>query len=268
MKVATAGLSRWLLAAFSTSAACWTSTVWALDPQECSDLHLATQMTRAEARLTQAAEAAHQCGNDSCPELIRHECRTWSAELEAAIPQLNLVVQDEEGKAVLAPRVEIDNKLLASSREHELRLNPGRHTVHISAAGFQEWEREVELSEGKVLRLAVDLQKVPEPANPRRTAGWVFLGVGAASGIAAVILGVNARRLETNLENCSPDCSEGAVSRVQTQYILTNVAWGLGLASGGAGVVLWWTSRDANQATALGVGLTGASASLNWRGAF
>ena len=49
----------------------WSVPAWALDAQECSDLHLVTQMTRAEGQLTQAAKTADECGNAACPEPIR-----------------------------------------------------------------------------------------------------------------------------------------------------------------------------------------------------
>jgi hypothetical protein len=245
----------------------WSSFSEALDSRECSDLHLATQMTRADGKLQEAIVSADQCGSQTCPEPIRQECQLFRAELERAIPRLSLAVRDASGAVISKLHVELDGARV-DSEKREFRLNPGLHRVHVSAAGFQAWEQEVELFQGESLPLEVMLLPLPTADNPRRTASWVFLGVGAASGIAAVILGVNARSLEGQLEECAPDCSEGAVNRVQTQYILTNVAWGVGLASGATGVALWWTSRESTPSSAVGLGISLAGADLNWRGEF
>jgi hypothetical protein len=57
------------------------------------------------------------------------------------------------------------------------------------------------------------------------TAGFVYFGVRAKSG-------------ETDLEGCSPDCSQAHVDDVKSDYLWSNVSLGVGLA-GLVGAGLW-----------------------------
>jgi len=41
----------------------------------------------------------------------------------------------------------------------KLNLAPGKHTIHLSLAGYKEWAREVTISAGSELTLTANLEK-------------------------------------------------------------------------------------------------------------
>jgi len=77
---------------------------------------------------------------------------------------------------------------------------------------------------------------VIEPAtNPKRGLRTALLlsssAVGVLGGIGFAYFGLNARRGEHDLGHCSPNCTEQAVNDVRRDYLLANVALGVGFAA-------------------------------------
>jgi len=93
------------------------------------------------------------------------------------------------------------------------------------------------------------------PASVRASDGasslsaWpVALGaVGLVGGAGFVVFGVRAKSGETDLERCSPDCSQSHVDGVKNDYLWSNVSLGVGLA-GLVGAGLWLLLDDSKQA--------------------
>ena len=71
-------------------------------------------------------------------------------------------------------------------------------------------------------------------STTRLAAGGALIGVGVAGLAGFTWLGLAARSGESDLESCSPACSEARVSSVRTRYVLSNVSLGVGVAALGA----------------------------------
>ncbi len=57
-----------------------------------------------------------------------------------------------------AAEVHVDGDFVGNTPT-KLSLSPGKHTVHVSAAGYKQWEREITVSTGSELTLAANLEK-------------------------------------------------------------------------------------------------------------
>jgi hypothetical protein len=142
----------------------------------------------------------------------------------------------------------------------EAPLDPGRHSVKISAPERADVEISIELTEGE--RRRVDLKagaplrmatfsSAPTPAaDPvvsRRTLGFIAGGVGIAGLVAAGVTGVLVLSRDADIEEQCPDkrCSaEGRelIDGAGPLLVGNAIAWAVGVAGLGTGAFLLVTS--------------------------
>ncbi|MCA9589140.1 MAG: tetratricopeptide repeat protein [Myxococcales bacterium] len=221
----------------------------------------------------------------------------WREEAEAAAAELaprvasvrvDVVVSDKNGEqpaSATTPGLELMENgatLPSALVGTELERDPGTYRLRAAIKGGAPVEESVTLAAGehKVLRLRVVRPErpaeapSPSPSSPSRggevpadrgwqwPAGWVAVGIGGASLVAAgVALGLRQGAL-SDLEAACPayetsPCGESArdpVSRGQTMSTLTT-AFGLaGIVLGGAGAALLLTAPSARTGLRVGPG--------------
>jgi hypothetical protein len=191
----------------------------------------------------------------------RDEARQGADELEARIPTATFVVTGAGGTpSVVVDGTRIDPSLLALPR----KLDPGEHTVVVSAAGRADRRVSFRLAErdSKTVELALvpytSPPATPQPeakaeaeaeaerraAAPRRTSHLVYAGfgtsiVGAAVGGVTGVMSLSktsAVKGQCNAGQCPSQTHDDLVA-ARTTATISNVAFGVAAAGAIVGVV-------------------------------
>jgi tetratricopeptide (TPR) repeat protein len=201
--------------------------------------------------------------------------REESAVLSARVPKLVLVLR---GVTIDDPNlsVSINGRALdrAQLREPQ-RLNPGTYRIAATAGVDRRFDTEATLVPGQSRRIVVNL--TASPSDPLGVEGdgaakgvigseppshhsipliaYVAGGVGVAGVGAGVITGLLANGKYDDAERLCEDhrCAPGtpgldAVDAFRTWRMVSSVSYGVGAAGLAAGVVLWLTASDDDDA--------------------
>lgn len=218
----------------------------------CVETHTHVQRARREGRVLEARALARACAVPTCPRPVEEDCAALLAALDAEATRL---VVAPEGAAV--ERLEVDGAPAASGEPVELA--PGPHEIRVVArSGLVVVER-LTLVAGEGTRRVVivlpELAAPPPPAAPptaaplggareaataRARPRWVALSLGAVSAVAFGTFagfGLSGARREAALEaSCAPACAPARVDAMRRDYLVADVALGVGVVAAGAAV--------------------------------
>lgn len=190
----------------------------------------------------------------------RAEAKARADAVEPRIPKLRVVAT--HGANVVRDGVTLGPASLGVS----LPVDPGAHTIVVTAQGHQKRSYEVVLGEAEDREIAVEpgaLEPRPvahdkrvvapapvtiESANGQRTAGWVLATVGIGTLAAGGVLGVTAlTKLSASNQDCVGNvCNDAAaVGRYQSARsfaLATDITLGAGAVLVGTAIVLLLTS--------------------------
>jgi hypothetical protein len=307
------------------------------EDQACLSVFRGAEASEQAGRLRAAKERLFLCAQPLCARAIRHECALRSSRIDADIPSVVLVVQDQSGTPESDVQVAVDGEPLTSHLDgRALPVDPGLRRFTFSKSGEVIARQSVMIAQGQHNRLiavswkatdapvaaatpalpaartvmltsirpsSANLERasakagstaVPERADtnrspappalslasmtegvasppqrprPRRihhalaaehpgtgssspplstqvstpdaddgrsgmkTLTVALGGVGVASLLSGTLLILWARADNKRLSECSPVCSEAAVSHVHNMYLGGNVAFGVGIAA-------------------------------------
>lgn len=192
----------------------------------------------------------------------------YASELE---PKLSYLTVTVTSPATPSLEVKHNGKVLGSALwGSAFPVDPGAHTLEVSAPGKKEWSHTLDVAAGprKELILVPELLTAdPEPVvvepavlppppegagETQKTVGWVLLGLGSAAVVTGGVFAVLARSDDASAEaECRPDriqlCSPAGVElgeSAETKATLAGLSAGLGLAALGAGITLLLTAPD------------------------
>lgn len=170
-----------------------------------------------------------------------------AAELETRVSTLETRVTPASAPYTL----QIDDITLPSAaRAVPFKTNPGSHSVHVRAPGFEPETRKVQLFEGATQEVAIELQPqaappapVPPPSAaavdvPRddpgasgRTRGFIAVGVGGAVLAAGLVTGgLSWATTAHESKRCGNGaCDPDALQRANTLANIANVSLPLGV---------------------------------------
>ena len=218
---------------------------------DCVTAHEEGQVARREGRFDRAREAFAACQRDLCPAAVRSRCSQFARDLEAAKPTLVLVLRDAGGLDVSGARVSIDGKPPVDVSGIGLRLNPGNHTLAVTAPGLPPKEKTIRLSEGaKDMQVIVSLEPsrsaspvpIQREGGPKTATGaWAFAIAGGVSLVAAGALGGAGWVIHQNLKSScgATGCSESQVAPLRILWPASFAALGVGVVSEALAVVLF-----------------------------
>jgi hypothetical protein len=221
------------------------------------------------------------------------EARAEAAKLDKAIAErIPSVVILVEGPAPSDVRLEVDGRPIDEAAVGmPLRLDPGRHTIRITAARHLPEEREVKLQERETRRLEVTLRRdpnasdpalpdpgLPDPAprpapiggdDPGRvpTVSIVAFAVAGAGVVAGAITGGLSLAKVGDLEDACPtktNCSSDLASDHDAMLALANASNASFAIAGAAtlvGIVTLFVIDESEGAVSAAVGPSGASLS-------
>src|SRR5690349_15045841 len=126
-------MRRALLVAIPVVAVAFAAPTRAAGPAErCASSAEHGQSLRKHGKLLDARAAMHDCSRAACPRVVRDDCTTWEAQLEAAIPTLAVAVKDARGDDVTDAAILVDGRPLdEAARGLAVELDPGEHVVRV-----------------------------------------------------------------------------------------------------------------------------------------
>lgn len=198
--------------------------------------------------------------------------------LSPRVPRLRIVVPPGSAASVVVlDGAELSPKAL----EGPLYVEPGKHVIVVRAEGRKDREHEITLAEKERTEfVATPSTEVVEDAKPlpttlpsaappppswtgRHTAAVVAGGVGVLGLVAAGITGGRVTTLANDIEALDADCNEAGacdvagrnekVDEYKSMLVANTIAWGVGVAGIGAGVVLFLTAPSTKDAKAAGI---------------
>jgi tetratricopeptide (TPR) repeat protein len=205
--------------------------------------------------------------------------------LLARVPVLRLTPSPTPGALL---RIDGEEQL---QQRGPLRLNPGKHTLEVSAAGKRTLSQELELKLGEQLELALPElspatrteslphRQLPE-AEPRASsaqrAAWVLIGGGALLSAAGMVTALMANAKENELEEgcAGTRCTDPGLRTTRDSgerlELATYLTWAAGGASAliGVAILVLEEPNKAEASTLVSLGCAGGSCGLQASGSF
>jgi hypothetical protein len=119
----------------------------------CVAAYERAQERRSEGDLIEARVAALDCSAATCQPFVRRECRVWQGELQNAIPNVRIDVDNAPEDAPV--HLLVDGKPISMDAALLVSLNPGRHQF-VAIAGTHRVTKDVVLAIAEKAR-AVEL---------------------------------------------------------------------------------------------------------------
>lgn len=231
----------------------------------CVAAYVAGQKEQNQGALLRARRSFETCADDACPGLVKRDCAKWLEEVTQALPTIVVSVRDESGRDLVDAVATIDGARIAIDGK-PLALDPGKHVVRAERPEHSPGTEQLVLAAGEHDRVvamtlpaiaaapspagAIDVPSPPPPSPPSpRTEGriapvtWLL---GAGGIVAGGVFSYFAIRGASNRASfgCDRSCSSGDYDQVQRDFVIADVALGLGVAALAGAVVTWLLTRD------------------------
>lgn len=232
------------------------------DKAECIAAADQGQTARDGGRFVEARRRFATCSRAACPKVVRDDCGTWLADLEARAPSLIIVPVDArdgdrarpfEGDDLTALELRIDGIRVESGAPTP--VDRGTHVVEVQH-GTEITKTTVDVRNGDVARrIEVPIVLDAHAAPTHSLAAWppplafVLAGVSVVGFAGAIGFGTAARSARDDLlVSCAPHCSDASVDGVRRDVTLANASLGLGLVSASAAIVYALIKRPQSSA--------------------
>jgi hypothetical protein len=268
----------------------------------CAGAAVAAQKLRLQGKLVEARAELETCARDTCPALVREDCRRWKVDVTSSVPTVVVFAKDGRGRDLEGVKVRIDGTIATERADgRPLFVNPGEHSFEYEALDSRVIRERIIIRAGdRNRRLAIVFGGPESPATPRplpsptdarpvpsasasagsRGAGaeerrinplaWVFYGVsGAALGAFAYLAATGVDKARALKAGCgqTKKCAPNDVSAVTTQLVVADVF--LGVSAIAAGVATWLVLTPSQVGGgSVSVGALPGGASIGWARAF
>lgn len=266
-----------------------------LDPKVGTQLNLADCLEKQK-RIASALEIWHAAVQlaESTHDPRAAEAKRRAAALEPRVPRLTITTAAGTPADVSVTRDDVE--LGSASLGIPIPVEPGAHTVKVTARDHEprEYALNLEEKERKTLEVDVGKKKASKPAEAPpiasassdgaarassggagRTVGYVLGAVGLAGLVGGVVSGLMLQQKKATINDhcdaqktCDPQGLD-AVEGARTLLTLNTVSWAVGIAGVGAGTLLIIVGgpSKAPADSKANAGLPAAFA-LQWRGTF
>lgn len=219
----------------------------------------AKQWVEARDTLLGVARSTPTPGESPLFSKARAEAKALAKELEPKIPQLALELENApQGVRIQVDGVDVSSAAVGSP----LAQNPGTWVVRATLDG-REVTAQVELVEGQLKKLSLDLSKLAAPrapASPRAdakvggTSPWVYVGFGVAG--AGVLVGsvsgaLALSKASTVKDDCvddrCPPSTHDDIDSGRTWGTVSTVSFIVAAVGAGVGGYVLWSSKPADK---------------------
>jgi tetratricopeptide (TPR) repeat protein len=196
-------------------------------------------------------------------ETARQERQALSRRIPSLTIRVRGVEMDEPGLVV-----SLDQQALQTSQVgRSLPLDPGTYSVSAAMSDGRKDQVRIELAEGRHLDAVLNLEAAapvqvqaalpesPSDSNWQPVLAYSALGLGVAGLGTGIITGIMAGSKHSEArdlcpdENCVPGSKgEQALSSFRTLRTVSTVSYGVGAAGITAGIILWLSLPDSNEA--------------------
>ena len=240
-----------------------TSGLAAADEKDrCIEASDRGQLLRDQGKLRAAREALLVCARDACPSVLRRECASWLAGVDARIPSIVVRARDASGHDLVDVRVTLDGQSLGDRLDgRSVVVDPGEHHLHAEATGFAPTELTVLSREGErarvvdvVMKPASDASEkaAPTPTSARSSdaasapvpvATYVLGGLGVVGLSAFTYFGLHAKSEVSDMRStCAPSCEQSRVDTAKREQLIANVSLGVGVLALAGATYFWLTA--------------------------
>lgn len=220
---------------------------------QCFDAHERAQQSVKEQKLRSARADFEICSQASCPKLVQEECKKSLVATENQSPSIQI---NAPGDATL----QIDGgPLPEAAADGSIEIDPGEHTISVTAADGRTAEKRVTLQPGErnvKVELALPAPKAqgspptkptePDPAKARSGPSPLvyLLGGVAVVGLAGfTIFGLSGKSKQSDLDECKPDCQRDDVDSMRRSFLLADISLGVAVVAGGIGAYLYFSDK-------------------------
>ncbi|HEU4534788.1 MAG TPA: PEGA domain-containing protein [Polyangiaceae bacterium] len=151
--------------------------------------------------------------------------------------------------------ISVDGTPQANPTPTTLKLKPGKHSVAVSAGGYEPMTREIEVAPGAApVEVAVALKPrapppaatsnvtAPEPEPPRsKLPAYITLGLAGTGLVVGSIFGAQAL---SNKSSFDDEPTTDRADRAERNALIADMAFGVALTLGVTGAVLLFSSPD------------------------
>ena len=214
----------------------------------CFDAAVAGQKARKNGELAKAREEFLRCAHAACPAEVTSRCTGWVAEVDAAMPSVLVAPQDERGRDLTRGVLRVDGQPRSEAfRGEPIVLEPGAHVVRFEIAGRAPVEQQIVVREYEKNR-HVSLRLAPLPQRTS-VAPFVLGGIGVAAGLAFGGFAIGGA-VDRNSSHCDTGCPSAAYNRVNTEFIVADVALGAAALFVGIAIIDWIVTRPSSRTRA------------------
>jgi hypothetical protein len=239
------------------------------DKAMCAETYRHAQVQRKNGALKRARESLLVCVSDKCPSVMQPDCTRWLTEVEAALPSIAFAAKGLDGKDVTLVHVVMDGQSLTDTLDGKsIAVDPGSHVVRFEYGSEPPIEQTIIVREGEKARVvSVSWAKPQEgaaangPAAARSggssaVGAWVLGGIGVAGLATFGVLAVHGMGRRSDLEKeCFGSCRQDQVDSIKTEFVVADIALGVGVASIAVSAILFLSSgssRGSGEKTASG----------------
>jgi hypothetical protein len=198
--------------------------------------------------------------------------------IPARLPWVTISVLGPTNPEVIIDSTPIPTASLGVKRP----VNPGSHTIRVSAEGYVPSEKSITLADGQAMTVNIELEQVPSDqaqaakkgslsvdtagsstgTDTRKLVAFGALGLGGAGIIAGTVTGILALRKHDQIKkscNNGTQCDPAQASSIDSYHTLANistVSFIVGGVGAAAGVVLLLTQPRESAQTAKGARVT------------
>jgi hypothetical protein len=223
--------------------------------KQCIAAHEEALTLRANKKPHAAREKLIACARAECPGVLRKECADQLALVEKDAPTVALEARDDEGNDATQVKVTMDGASIADRLTGgAMDVEPGEHVFRFERADGKSLEQRVLVVEGEKNRKVVgDFStlvpkkpkvddKPPVTTNPPPKLSplvFVFGGLALVGTGGFVYFAATGKGKENDLaKTCSPRCTDDDVKPVKRDYLIGDIALGVGIASAALAVIL------------------------------
>lgn len=233
---------------------------------QCLDASERGQRLESEGKLSSAREQFAVCASDACPPPVRVSCTRSAEQVVERMPSVVVVVRDEGELDVKDAVVTFDDARREPIDGRPIALDPGPHSLRITAPDREPVERAVVVVVGekdRVVRVQLPVAKavatlpprpVDDPARSVPVLAFVLGGISVASLGASIGLGLDARSDRDDLRDApcavSRTCAADDEASVKRRLVVADVALGVAVVAGVAAIWVWLSAPSGKTTSA------------------